>query len=358
MSLLRGGRSVVPFFRRMGPVLAIVGAAVAVLTWPRAYDLECYLGAAKLLAAGSDPYAGTRAIGIEQWGQGKTFLSPPPVAQVLAPFSGLPEDVLFVAWVTVSLVVLLAAMRLVTRDTLVARAPMVVFSFVYVMGSIWIGQVNLLALAGLLLAFGCRNERLAGVGLALAIVTRATPVAFAVVLLMERRWRALGWCAVLLALLVLTDPSAWQSYIALLRDAAAVPTQPVLIQASLAPWPVLWVAAAVAVGVVVIIAALVPRDRALLAGTAIGFAMVILPSNSWSHWLSFAMAPLFLFGDGSPWSRVALLLFVVVSIPPIGIMSSAVALGTLLVMAFVSARNLRDARPLMRPKAIGILGRP
>ena len=76
-------------------------------------------------------------------------------------------------------------MRVVSRETLVARAPLVVFSFVYVWGSLWIGQVNLFTLAGLLLAFGTRNERLAGFGLALAIVTRALPVAFVVVLVVE-----------------------------------------------------------------------------------------------------------------------------------------------------------------------------
>lgn len=358
MSLLRGRQSVAPLFRRLGPLFAIVGAAVAALTWPKAYDLVAYLGAAKLVAAGQDPYAGTRAAGVATWGQGQIYLSPPSVAQVLAPFSGLPEDVVLVGWIVVSVGVLLAAMRVVTRDTLVAQAPMVVFSFVYVMGSIWIGQVNLFALAGLLLALGTRNDRLAGLGLSLAVATRALPIAFAVVLVLERRWRALGWCAVVLGLLVLIDPAAWSSYISILREAATVPTQPVPVQASLAPWPVLWAATVVVVVAIVTMVAIAGRDRALLAGAAIGFAIVLLPANSWSHWLSFAMAPLFLYGDGSPWSRVALLLFVGVSILPIGVLSSAVALGTLLVMLLVSARNLRDAWPLMRPKAVGILGRP
>ena len=60
-------------------------------------------------------------------------------------------------------------------DTLVARAPLVSFSFVYMWGSLWMGQVNLFTLAGLLLAFGVRSDRLAGFGLALAIVDPGAP---------------------------------------------------------------------------------------------------------------------------------------------------------------------------------------
>ena len=48
----------------------------------------------------------------------------------------------------------------------------------------------------------------------------------------------------------------------------------------------------------------------------------------------------------------------IVSFLPIGILSSAVALLTLLAMLVASARNLRDAWPLVRPKPVGILGRP
>jgi hypothetical protein len=102
----------------------------------------------------------------------------------------------------------------------------------------------------------------------------------------------------------------------------------------------------------------VKRNRVLLAGTAIGFAIVLLPSNAWHHWLAFALAPLLLYGDAGPWSRRALLLFVVVSFLPIGVLSSAVALLTLVAMLVVSARNLRDAWPLVRPKPVGILGPP
>ena len=112
------------------------------------------------------------------------------------------------------------------------------------------------------------------------------------------------------------------------------------------------------IAAIVVMSAAVKRDRVLLMGTAIGLAMVLLPSNAWHHWLSFALAPLLLFGDTGPWSRRAILLFVIVSFLPIGILSTAVAEFTLVAMLVVSARNLRDAWPLVRPKPVGILGPP
>ena len=280
------------------------------------------------------------------------------VAHVLAPFVGLPVAITFIGWTVASLAVLLAAMRAVTADTLVAKAPLVVFSFVYVWGSLWMGQVNVFTLAGLLLAFGSRSDRLAGFGLALAIVTRALPGAFLIVFLVDRRWRAIGWTALFVGLCLLIRPSDWVAYVSIVREASGLPTLPVLVQTSLAPWPILWLATAVVIAGIVVVAGLVKPDRALLAGTAVGFAIVLLPSNAWHHWLSFAMAPLLLYGDGTAWGRRALLLFVVVSFLPIGVLSSGVALLTLLAMLVASARNLRDAWPLVRPKPVGILGPP
>ena len=236
---------------------------------------------------------------------------------------------------------------------------MVVFSFVYVWGSLWMGQVNLFTLAGLLLAFGARSDRLAGFGLALAIVTRALPGAFLVVFLVDRRWRAIGWTALFVGLCMLIRPSDWVAYVSIVREASGLPTLPVLVQTSLTPWPLLWFATAIVIAAIVADrSASSSRTASLLAATAVGFAIVLLPSNAWHHWLSFALAPLLLYGDGTAWGRRALLLFVVVSFLPIGVLSSGVALVTLLAMLVVSAKNLRDAWPLIRPKPVGILGPP
>jgi len=339
-----GEASILNLYRRLGPLFAVAAAIIAIVTWPRAFDLEAYLAAAGLVAAGQDPYAATRAAGVDEWGQGQVYVSPPFVAQVLAPFTGLSVDVVFAIWSVASLAVLGAAITLVRRDTLVARAPLVVFSFVYVWGSLWMGQVNLFALAGLLLALGSRSDRLSGLGFALAVATRALPGAFGLVLLLERRWRAIGWAAAAIGLVMLINPADWLSFLAVSREAATLPTLPVIVQTSLAPYPALWAATAIAVAFVLATTIVRPVDRPLVAGTAIGVALVLLPSNAWHHWLSFGLAPLFLFGHLRSWSRVAVLAFMVVSYLPIGVLSSAVALATLAALVVTSANSLLSER--------------
>jgi len=336
-------------FGRFGWLIAIVAGVVA-LKYPAQYDLEAYLSAAKAVAAGGSPYAATRALGVEQWGVSQVFISPPFVAHVLAPFSSLPIGTVFAGWTAAGVVAVLAAVRLVARDTLVARAPFVVFSLVYVWGSLVLGQVNLFTLAGLLLAFGSRSERLAGLGLALAIVTRAVPGAFAVVLLLDRRWRALAWAAAGVGAAILVRPADWIEFLGVARQASGLPTlQAAVVQTSLAPYPVVWVLVGASVAVIVAIAALVDRERPLIAGTAIGLALVLLPTNAWHHWLAFGLAPLLLFADDHVWSRRVLLAFVGVALIPIGWPTMVVATAAIAVMLAVSLRDLRDEWPRLRP---------
>lgn len=349
--------SFVRLFRRFGPFIGIAAALVA-LKWPPVYDLEAYLEGAKAVAAGTNPYQGVRDQGIAAWGQGQVYISPPPLAHLLAPFSGLPLEVLYLAWTLAGGVVLLGAITLLDRDTLVARAPWVPFAFTYLWGSIVLGQVNLFVLAGLLLALGSRRDAAAGLGLALAIGLRATPAAFVLVLLLERRWAALAWAAAGTALLVLPWASEWVAFVGLVRDAASLPTAPVVVQTSVAPWPVLWAACTLAVAVVVAAAAVTRKEVTLLAGTAIGLALLLLPSNAWHHWLSFALAPLMLFADRHAWSQRALLGFVGVSFIAVGVPSQVLALVVLAVVTALSAAGLREPWRQFRAGRAGILRSP
>jgi hypothetical protein len=345
----RSGASLAWLFRRFGPLIAIVGGLVA-LKYPAMYDLEAYLAAAKAVAAGASPYAATRAMGVEAWGVNQVFISPPFVAHVLAPFSSLPTELVFVVWTVAGVLAVLAATRLVAPGTLVARAPFLAFCLVYVWGSLILGQVNLFTLAGLLLAFGSRSDRVAGMGLALAIVTRAVPGAFAVVLLFERRWRALAWAAAGVGAAILVRPADWVEFVEVVRQASGLPTlQAAVVQTSLAPYPVVWGLVAAAVVAIVGISALTGRDRALVAGTAIGLALVLLPTNAWQHWLAFALAPLLLFADDHAWSRRVLVAFVIVSFIAIGWPTMIVATAAIAVILAVSLRDLRAEWPRVRP---------
>ena len=334
-------------FRRFGLYIATVAFLIG-LKWRGGYDLVPFLEAARSVAAGGDPYEATRAAGIAEWGVSQVFVSPPFVAHVLAPFSWLPDDVLLIAWSILGLLAVFAALRAVSRDTLAARVPRLVLCFVYVWASIFLGQVNLFVLAGLLLALGSRRDSLAGLGLALAIAMRATPAAFALVLLIEGRWRALAWTAAGMLAVVVIQPGHWLSFLEVGRLAATLPRLDVPVQMSVAGiGPLTWIVAVAVVGSLVG-ALVMPRDRTLLAGTAIGLGLVLLPSNAWVHWLAFALAPLMLYADRTTWSRWAILAFVAASFLPMGWPSTVVAVAVLVAMLVVSVREVvaaRGARP-------------
>ena len=155
-------------FRRVGPFLAILAALVA-LKWPAMFDLEAYLAAAA--CGGGRPRARTPRPGplaSINGARSRSTVSPPFVAQVLAPFSSLPTGVVFAGWTVAgsSPSSPRSGSSIARRSRPVRRSSC--SRCVYVWGSLVLGQVNLFTLAGLLLAFGSRSERLAGLGLALA----------------------------------------------------------------------------------------------------------------------------------------------------------------------------------------------
>ncbi|HEY3317917.1 MAG TPA: glycosyltransferase family 87 protein [Coriobacteriia bacterium] len=344
-------------FRRYGLYIATMAALVG-LKWRGGYDLEAFLAAAKVVALGGDPYAATYAAGVSEWGTTQVYVSPPFVAWALSPFANLPSDVVFAGLSIAGLLAVLGAVYLIDRDRLPRRAPSMVFGLTYVWASLFLGQVNLFVLAGLLLALGCRRNAAAGLGLALAVALRASPAAFGLVLALERRWRALGWAALAMAVVIALQPERWLEFVDIARSAGTLPTLDVPVQTSVAAMPVVWWL--VAVGVVVIVGASVlsKANRPLLAGTAIGLALVLLPTNAWHHWFAFALAPLVLDGDRTTWSRWALLSFVAVSFLPMGWPSVAVSLVVLLAMLSTSVRGVIAARRVSGPDPAGILGAP
>jgi alpha-1,2-mannosyltransferase len=256
------------------------------------------------------------------------------------------------------LLAVLVAIALIDDDRLPRRAPSLVFGFTYVWASLFLGQINLFVLAGVLLALGCRRNAAAGLGLALAVALRASPAAFALVLVLERRWRALGWAALAMAVVVALQPERWLRFVDIARRAGTLPTLDVPVQTSVAAMPIVWWLVVLAVVGTVGASVVSGTNRPLLAGTAIGLALVLLPSNAWHHWFAFALAPLMLYGDRAPWSRWALLGFVAVSFLPMGWPSVAVGLVVLLALVAVSVRGAIAARHVSRASPAGILGAP
>jgi hypothetical protein len=179
-----------------------------------------------------------------------------------------------------------------------------------------------------------------------------------VVLVLERRWRALAWAAAGMAAVVLLQPGHWVTFVRIAREAATLPTLDVPVQTSIASIPLLpWVVAG-AIAVIVAGSVVAGRQRALLAGTAIGLGLVLLPSNAWYHWFIFGLAPLLLFGERARWSRVAVIAFVAASFLPMGWPSVVVALAVIAVMVVVTGRETVRWWRTGRSRRAAILGQP
>ena len=328
------------FDRRLGLYLVTIAAVVG-LKWRGGYDLEAFVDAARDVAGGGSAYDATLATGVASWGTGQVYVSPPFLAHALAPISALPNDILFAAWTLISLGGLVLAVRALGPEALARQMPRLVFGLVYVWASAFLGQVNMLVLAGLLLALDGRRDSLAGGGLALAALLRGTPLAFVVLLVLQRRWRALGWCLLWLALgVVVSGPGEWVTFAQVLGDAALLPPLDVSIQASLAEVaPLLRPLTAAVLVAVVVLAHRVPAERDLLVATAIGLAVVVLPANSWYHWFTFGIVGILTWGDLALWSRRALVGFIAVAFVPMGWPSTLVALAVAVAML---ARVLRS----------------
>jgi hypothetical protein len=321
------------FDHRLGLYLLTI-AAVWGLKWRNGYDLNAFMIAAGDVADGKSAYATTLAVGVGVWGTDQVYVSPPFVAHLLAPFRAVQGEVLFVAWAVAGLLAVALAIRALPTDALARRVPKLVFALGYVWATVFLGQVNLFVLAGLLLALGSPNSRLAGFGLGIATLFRGIPLLFAVELVIERRWRALGWAAAVIAAgVILTGPGEWLTYAGLVRDIAAVPTLDVPVQTSLAAvGRPLTVLVGLALAVVAVLAGRVPEQARLLRGTVIGLALVLLPGNGWVHWFCFALAALLVAGDRALWSRRAFVGFLVVPFILLGWPSVLLALVVIVAM--------------------------
>ncbi len=321
------------FDRRVGLYLVSL-AAIYGLKWRGNYDLDAFLIGARDVVAGRSAYASTLAAGAGSWGTQQVYVSPPPIAHLLAAVEGMPREFWFGLWTIAGLLALFVAIRMLPSETFARQAPRLVFGLGYVWVTVFLGQVNLFVLSGLLLALGSRNDRAAGLGLAVAGLLRGPVIVLGVELLLQRRWRALAWCAIALAAgIALSDPGEWLTYIAIMRELAAAPTLDVPPQMSLLFFsPLLAVCGGVMVAAVFGLARRLPGEAALMRGTALGLGLVLMPGNAWLHWLTFALAPLLLAADRALWSRRAIAAYLAVAFIPMGWPSVAVSLAVLVAM--------------------------
>jgi len=303
------------------------------------WDFDIFWEAAKHAASGQSAYTTTLALGADRWGPGgRTFVSPPFLAYVLAPFTWLPEPVVYGLWSALGVAALYLALRAIAPPATAWRMPRLLAGLGVLWISFFLGQVNLFVLAGLLLTLGSRDDRLAGLGLAGAVVLRMTPAVFVIALLFDRRWRALGWALGLFTIgAVVAGGWEWPTYLDITRTLVALPPVDSIWQSSpadIARW--LPYVAAAAVGLVVLGAGRLGGETRLVRGTALGLSLVLCLATAWFHWYAFALAAIYVDGDRTLWGRRALLAFLVISWLPVPLGSWGVEIaGSLLLAYFV-----------------------
>ena len=277
-----------------------------------AVDFADYHLAAQRLAAGQSPYAPDMLSGpVPAQGEDR-YRYPPPFAQLLVPLSALPLGAAFMIWLVVQAVAILASVwvagsagRLATsRERLVWSAVAATY-FLPVFDTLWKGNVSgMIALAVALVAAGGPIGAVAAFGATLLKLVPVTLVPSAVSPLSRRQLlTAIGGIGLVVALSVILSPQAWSDYVRvlpnLLTGSADYPTN--LAPAGLAATfglPTALVASIRALTLVVAAAALVASvvwarryarslltNGLLIATAAATFAMLLLPSALWSHYL-------------------------------------------------------------------------
>ncbi|MDP9482929.1 MAG: glycosyltransferase 87 family protein, partial [Chloroflexota bacterium] len=223
---------------------------VAVIRWGTPSDEYAYWLAAERLRAGEllyDPSA--------QPGTPYAYFYPPPLAQVLAPFTAVvPDGVYVAAWT----VLLLACLWwLAGRRPLVALA---LVAFIPVAVELWYRNVHLVL--AVLVVLGLRRSP---VWLAVAAAIKGAPAIGLIYLVLARRYRdAVVMAAaglIMLVVSVVVSPDAWRQFLeVVVADAAGV-------GASIVPIPFA-VRAAAALGLV-IMAGLIARRASDAPGTGL-----------------------------------------------------------------------------------------
>jgi alpha-1,2-mannosyltransferase len=160
-----------------------------------------------------------------EWSGRHGLINPPFYAVLFVPLAALPYLPAFVAWSALGIVMLLAALGMVGR----IRAAPWVLAFVPVWAAVSYGQNSLLSLFILAATFALLrrgSDGVAGLALGCLLYKPQLVAPLALLLLLDRRWRALAGLGVTAALLgVLTlvmSVPATRAYLALGRSVATM----------------------------------------------------------------------------------------------------------------------------------------
>jgi len=179
--------------------------------------IAAFAVAAEIWSHGGSPYAMSRAawfayghhVGLHDfvW----PYRYPPYTGAVLRPLMPLGEPAVRAVWQATSVASTVAAAWLLARA--LGGRIMYVAAFLLLLGlapaydTLLVGQINGFLLLSLTVAFWAmahRRERTLGAGLAVGTAIKLVPAALVIYLVARRRWRAVAWFAIGLALLTLS----------------------------------------------------------------------------------------------------------------------------------------------------------
>jgi len=185
-------------FCALGAVAGLMALIFLVNPGLVANDAVTYLAAGERLNAGHNLYAlspGDRAVPLLPPYWTVPLLSPPFIAVIWRPLALLPPAASVAAWTLAGFVAVLVAVRwsIGRRDALVAVTIAVLSQGIAVVAVTGNVDAFLLLISLLVWRLGRRDhEKAVGALVALSIALKITTVGFAWMLLVERRWRALG----------------------------------------------------------------------------------------------------------------------------------------------------------------------
>jgi hypothetical protein len=210
-------------------------------------DFAVYLRAAEALREGRNIYARPYEV---EYAPGEFFglryLYPPFLAHVLSKGLALSEPAFRFVWSVASFGALALSVVQVSKlledswwREVPARVRMLIISFFFLCfeplasggGHGQVTAIVLCLLSTFMLESVRRNERTAGLALALAIHIKMTPVLLLLAPVVFRRWRTVGWCFIgtaLLALPTIVDIGSLDIFFQFLGSLSATSNNPVL----------------------------------------------------------------------------------------------------------------------------------
>lgn len=240
------------------------------------------------------------------------FVYPPFAALMFLPMAILNDTLLSAAMISLNLMLVIWTVGVTSREALGAGTVItrgaaaclgIGFTFLLVplADTMWLGQINILLMALVVvdLIAVSRGRRWAGVALGIAAAIKLTPLLFVVFLLWSRRWRpaaiALGTFAASVALGFIALPKdALAFWASALRDTTRIAPSEWIVNQSFAGvvarfWPdapiAVWFTGAAAVCALALFVGgrLLDRQLPVFAAAVVGVASAFAAPFSWEH---------------------------------------------------------------------------